>query len=227
MIAGGLPDRSAAARGVRPALADGAPGARVQGAARRAATSPPPPRRSSPGRRRFAVRQERWFRRDPRVRWIDIEHDPVAEAGPAVDCEAGLTADTHECWGAARADEAPRVRQRLPRGVPSARRRPRRTGARGVRPTPGDRRRRAARRRVGPVGISIGADGAVQRRWRPGRDERQRHPLLRPGPGDAQGRPAPAPGRHDGAHRRRSAARRPAAHRRPAHRRWPPSRWVG
>ncbi len=34
--------------------------------------------------RRFAVRQERWFRRDPRVRWIDIEHDPVAEAGPAV-----------------------------------------------------------------------------------------------------------------------------------------------
>ena len=34
--------------------------------------------------RQFAVRQERWFRRDPRVRWIDIEHDPVAEAAPAV-----------------------------------------------------------------------------------------------------------------------------------------------
>ncbi len=34
--------------------------------------------------RRFAVRQERWFRRDPRVRWIDVEHDPVAEAAPAV-----------------------------------------------------------------------------------------------------------------------------------------------
>ncbi len=34
--------------------------------------------------RQFAVRQERWFRRDPRVRWIDIEHDPVAEATPAV-----------------------------------------------------------------------------------------------------------------------------------------------
>jgi tRNA dimethylallyltransferase len=30
--------------------------------------------------RQFAVRQERWFRRDPRVRWIDVEHDPVAEA---------------------------------------------------------------------------------------------------------------------------------------------------
>ena len=32
--------------------------------------------------RRFAVRQDRWFRRDPRVRWIDVEHDPVAEAAP-------------------------------------------------------------------------------------------------------------------------------------------------
>jgi tRNA dimethylallyltransferase len=34
--------------------------------------------------RQFAVRQERWFRRDPRVRWIDVEHDPVAEATPIV-----------------------------------------------------------------------------------------------------------------------------------------------
>ena len=34
--------------------------------------------------RKFAVRQERWFRRDPRVRWIDIEHDAVAEAAPVV-----------------------------------------------------------------------------------------------------------------------------------------------
>ena len=34
--------------------------------------------------RQFAVRQERWFRRDPRVRWIDVDHDPVAEAVPAV-----------------------------------------------------------------------------------------------------------------------------------------------
>ncbi len=34
--------------------------------------------------RQFAVRQERWFRRDPRVRWIDVEHDPVAEAAPLV-----------------------------------------------------------------------------------------------------------------------------------------------
>lgn len=34
--------------------------------------------------RQFAVRQIRWFRRDPRVRWIEIEHDPVAEAAPVV-----------------------------------------------------------------------------------------------------------------------------------------------
>jgi tRNA dimethylallyltransferase len=34
--------------------------------------------------RKFAIRQERWFRRDPRVRWIDVEHDAVAEAAPIV-----------------------------------------------------------------------------------------------------------------------------------------------
>ena len=34
--------------------------------------------------RQFAVRQERWFRRDPRVRWIDVEHDAVAEVTPTV-----------------------------------------------------------------------------------------------------------------------------------------------
>lgn len=32
----------------------------------------------------FAVRQERWFRRDPRVRWVDIADDVVAEAAPIV-----------------------------------------------------------------------------------------------------------------------------------------------
>lgn len=34
--------------------------------------------------RQFAVRQERWFRRDPRIRWVSIEHDPVAEALPVL-----------------------------------------------------------------------------------------------------------------------------------------------
>ncbi|MEY4174620.1 MAG: tRNA delta(2)-isopentenylpyrophosphate transferase, partial [Actinomycetota bacterium] len=34
--------------------------------------------------RQFAVRQERWFRRDPRIRWVQIEHDPVAEVLPAL-----------------------------------------------------------------------------------------------------------------------------------------------
>jgi tRNA dimethylallyltransferase len=33
--------------------------------------------------RRFAVRQDRWFRRDPRIHWVDIAEDP-AEAVPAV-----------------------------------------------------------------------------------------------------------------------------------------------
>jgi tRNA dimethylallyltransferase len=35
--------------------------------------------------RQFAVRQERWFRRDPRIRWIDIDNDPVAEALPVLE----------------------------------------------------------------------------------------------------------------------------------------------
>ena len=34
--------------------------------------------------RQFAVRQERWFRRDPRVRWITVNEDPVAEVTPHV-----------------------------------------------------------------------------------------------------------------------------------------------
>ncbi len=33
--------------------------------------------------RQFATRQDRWFRRDPRVRWIDIESDPL-EALPVL-----------------------------------------------------------------------------------------------------------------------------------------------
>jgi tRNA dimethylallyltransferase len=35
--------------------------------------------------RQFAVRQERWFRRDPRIRWIDINDDPVASALPILE----------------------------------------------------------------------------------------------------------------------------------------------
>jgi tRNA dimethylallyltransferase len=34
--------------------------------------------------RQYAVRQERWFRRDPRLRWVDIVRDPVAEAMPVI-----------------------------------------------------------------------------------------------------------------------------------------------
>ena len=36
--------------------------------------------------RQFAVRQERWFRRDPRIRWIDIDNDPVAEVLLVLEC---------------------------------------------------------------------------------------------------------------------------------------------
>jgi tRNA dimethylallyltransferase len=35
--------------------------------------------------RQFAVRQERWFRRDPRIRWIDINDDPVGTALPELE----------------------------------------------------------------------------------------------------------------------------------------------
>ncbi len=34
--------------------------------------------------RQFAVRQERWFRRDPRIRWVSVEHDAVSEALPVL-----------------------------------------------------------------------------------------------------------------------------------------------
>ena len=34
--------------------------------------------------RQFAVRQERWFRRDPRIRWVDVTDDPVREVVPVV-----------------------------------------------------------------------------------------------------------------------------------------------
>ncbi|MFM8483252.1 MAG: tRNA (adenosine(37)-N6)-dimethylallyltransferase MiaA [Actinomycetota bacterium] len=37
--------------------------------------------------RQFAVRQERWFRRDPRIVWIPVEADPVQEAGPRLVAE--------------------------------------------------------------------------------------------------------------------------------------------
>jgi tRNA dimethylallyltransferase len=34
--------------------------------------------------RQFAVRQERWFRRDPRIKWVSIGQDPVSEIVPIV-----------------------------------------------------------------------------------------------------------------------------------------------
>jgi tRNA dimethylallyltransferase len=32
----------------------------------------------------FAVRQERWYRRDPRIQWVEVQNDPIAEVAPLV-----------------------------------------------------------------------------------------------------------------------------------------------
>jgi tRNA dimethylallyltransferase len=32
----------------------------------------------------FAVRQERWYRRDPRIEWVEVQNDPIAEVTPVV-----------------------------------------------------------------------------------------------------------------------------------------------
>ncbi|MSO59966.1 MAG: tRNA (adenosine(37)-N6)-dimethylallyltransferase MiaA [Ilumatobacteraceae bacterium] len=34
--------------------------------------------------RQFSVRQERWYRRDPRIEWVDVFSDPVGEIAPFV-----------------------------------------------------------------------------------------------------------------------------------------------
>jgi tRNA dimethylallyltransferase len=32
----------------------------------------------------FAVRQERWYRRDPRIQWVEVQNDPIEEVTPVV-----------------------------------------------------------------------------------------------------------------------------------------------
>jgi tRNA dimethylallyltransferase len=32
----------------------------------------------------FAVRQERWYRRDPRIKWVEVQNDPIEEVAPVV-----------------------------------------------------------------------------------------------------------------------------------------------
>ena len=32
----------------------------------------------------FAIRQDRWFRRDPRIQWVDVYEDPIEEVTPVV-----------------------------------------------------------------------------------------------------------------------------------------------
>ena len=59
--------------------------------------------------RQLAVRQQRWFRRDPRVRWVEMPDDgPAAPRAPRASPHADGRPD---------ADEAPRPRQRLPRDL--------------------------------------------------------------------------------------------------------------
>ena len=59
----------------------------------------------SPAPASFAVRQERWFRRDPRIRWVDVDRRPDRRPRPS----------SSRSWPRARdADQAPRARQRLP-----------------------------------------------------------------------------------------------------------------
>lgn len=33
----------------------------------------------------FAVRQERWYRRDPRIQWVKVQNDPISEVAPLVE----------------------------------------------------------------------------------------------------------------------------------------------
>ena len=143
------PDR----RRPRP-LAHRRAGARVQGAARssrrRRSRSSEAIEQIIVRTRQFAVRQLRWFGRDPRVRWVDIEHDPVAEAAPVVRRRTPLmtTSDPHQ---------APRTRQRLPRRLPPGR---------AVDDLPALARRLCDRRR------GIGADGLLVGRVPPPDDDR-------------------------------------------------------
>jgi len=32
----------------------------------------------------FAIRQDRWFRRDPRIQWVEVHEDPIEEVTPVV-----------------------------------------------------------------------------------------------------------------------------------------------
>ena len=95
--------------------------------------------------RQFAVRQERWFRRDPRVRWIDVDprDDPVAEprrrSWRRHSTMSTLTLTKHHGLGNDFLVVVPSAGARATcRPSPQA----------AVRPPPRDRRRRPAGRRV-------------------------------------------------------------------------------
>ena len=154
----------------------------------------------------------RWFRRDPRIVWLDPEDDPVAPiaallaAAPRGACHGGRLAHnamTHprhpstlrftKHHGAGN-DFLVLVDARTPLRLDAG------VGPRPVRPPVGRRRRRGDPGRRG-AGRRRPGHGPPQRRRQRGGDERQRDPL--PGPGRG--------GRRAGAPRRRSPwGRRPA-----------------
>ena len=202
MMAGRPARRGRRASAAAGHVADRPPGARLQGAAR-------PPRRATC----------RSTRPSPRS-CCAPGSSPSARSGGSVATRAyaGSTSSATRSprwrrpWSPrcthdrTHAHQAPRTRQRLPRAVRRRRRRrrPPGAGAAAVRPHPRRRRRRAARRLAG--GRLRRPHGALQRRRQPGRDERQRHPLLRPG----RRRTARRPRRPAHPHRRRTAHRRAA-----------------
>ena len=214
----GRPPRRGRPGGCRGHVAHRPPGARLQGAARRTspATSPSTPR--SP--RSCCARGS----------------SPSARSGGSVATRAyaGSTSITTRSprwrrpWSPrcthdrTHAHQAPRTGQRLPRAVRRRRRRPPPpgAGAAAVPPHPRRGRRRAPRRFAG--GRLRRPHGALQRRREPGRDERQRHPLLRPG----GRRTAWRPGRPAHPHRRRTTHRRAGADGGPRTRSWPPWTWA-
>ena len=147
MLAAGFLDEVARAGGpAGRALPHRAPGPRLPRAARRTsgrAHARRRARRSPCARtRRFAVRQERWFRRDPRVHWIDIDDDPLVAVPRRPRSHSRHASDTSPSTTAsATTSSCCSTTQPLPDAST------RRARPAAVRPPPGHRRRRADPRR--------------------------------------------------------------------------------
>ena len=160
--------------------------------------------------RAFARRQWAWFRRDPRIVWLDPNDDLLAQllaVWDAVGNRAGGVWRRVRRRGARLTTMDARGTLRLTKHHGAGNdflvmldpddRRPLSAagGPRPVRPAPGRRGRRRAARHLGPRARRAGDGPAQRRRWCR-RDERQRDPLPCPGGG----------GRRHGAGRGRARA---------------------